>query len=334
MAVKDMLKYRNVWLGIAMVWIVLFHANISMGFWPLDFIKSIGYGGVDICLFASGIGCYFSLDKNEDIASFIKRRFLRIGPEYLIFIICWLIYKAVSGVFSMSMALGNILGVQSLTGKANSFNWYISAIILFYFLAPYLKKAADRFTTVKQFVFIAFLLVLTIPFWSVNNWIIVLTRIPIYYIGMLFAKLCKTEYVITKKSIFVAGLFAFIGVIALWLCMQYLGSYLWSNGLYWYPFIFITPGMCIISVYVVKIFKFLKLEKLLDLIGKYSFEIYLVHIPLIEVVNFIINKFNLQDYSIFIWIAGIIPLILGCIILKKATDICLEFIKKSKQVAQ
>lgn len=330
MYIKDMLKYRNVWLGIAMIWIVLFHANIGIGFWPLAFIKSIGYGGVDICLFASGIGCYFSLDKNSDILSFIKRRFLRIGPEYLIFIICWLVYKAISGSFSISMALGNLLGVQTLTGKDNSFNWYISAIVIFYFLAPYLKKTADKLTAIKHIIFIAFLLVLTIPFWSVNNWIIILTRIPIYYIGMVFAKACKSEYLINKRLIFTVSLFSFIGVAALWISMQYFGAHLWSKGLYWYPFIFITPGLCIVAAYVINLIKIKKIKNLLDIIGRYSFEIYLIHIPLIEIINIIINKFSLQNYSVFIWLAGIIPLVIGCIILKKATDACLKLVNRMK----
>lgn len=28
---KDAIKYRNVWLGIAMIWIVVYHSGIDLG---------------------------------------------------------------------------------------------------------------------------------------------------------------------------------------------------------------------------------------------------------------------------------------------------------------
>ena len=85
---KDLLRFRNVWLGIAMIWIVLFHIPIEWPIKVLDFIINLGYAGVDICLFASGIGCYYSLTSNSDVGVFIKRRLNRIMPMYLIFIVC------------------------------------------------------------------------------------------------------------------------------------------------------------------------------------------------------------------------------------------------------
>ena len=56
-------KYRDTWVGIAMLWIVFFHLDIDIGNKVLSLIKLFGYGGVDICLFCSGIGCYNSLKK-------------------------------------------------------------------------------------------------------------------------------------------------------------------------------------------------------------------------------------------------------------------------------
>ena len=55
MSFKDIIKYRNIWMGLAILWTIFYHAEI----WPagdfLTWIKTIGYGGVDIFLFASGI---------------------------------------------------------------------------------------------------------------------------------------------------------------------------------------------------------------------------------------------------------------------------------------
>ena len=144
MRFKDLLKYRDAWLGFAMIWIVFFHAAFNLDFILLKVIKATGYGGVDICLFASGIGCFYSLNKDGSIDGFLKRRFKRIAPTYLCFMFFWLIYKALLKQISVPMAIGNILGIQAFTGQETEFNWYITAIILFYFLAPYLKCVVEK----------------------------------------------------------------------------------------------------------------------------------------------------------------------------------------------
>lgn len=48
---KDAIKYRNVWLGIAMIWIVVYHSGIDLGNNVFGEIMKIGYGGVDICIY-------------------------------------------------------------------------------------------------------------------------------------------------------------------------------------------------------------------------------------------------------------------------------------------
>ena len=156
MLLKDMLKYRNAWLGVAMIWIVFYHAKINIGLDILHTIKAFGYGGVDICLFASGAGCYFSLSANSDIGTFIKRRFVRLAPTYLCFIVFWLIYKFFIDSISLQAVLGNIFAIQNFTGLGQHFNWYISAIILFYFLAPYLKIVVDRASSISKTAFLFF----------------------------------------------------------------------------------------------------------------------------------------------------------------------------------
>ena len=144
MKIKDTLKYRNIWLGCAMIWIVLYHTEVYMSIGLLRYFKGMGYGGVDICLFASGIGCYFSLDKNPEIINFFKRRFIRIAPTYWCFICIWFIYRALIGKLKLSAVLGNVLGIQSLTGLGNEFNWYISALLILYILAPIFKAIVDK----------------------------------------------------------------------------------------------------------------------------------------------------------------------------------------------
>ena len=94
MKLGRLFKFRNMWIGIAMLWILFFHSGFWVASDSLRFLKNVGYGGVDICLFASGIGCYFSLEKDPDSLRFLKRRLKRLGPTYFCFIIPWLFWKS------------------------------------------------------------------------------------------------------------------------------------------------------------------------------------------------------------------------------------------------
>ena len=54
MELKKCLQFRNLWIGIAMLWIVFFHSSLEIDSQGLVLFKNFGYGGVDICLFAPG----------------------------------------------------------------------------------------------------------------------------------------------------------------------------------------------------------------------------------------------------------------------------------------
>ena len=56
-------KYRTECIGVGIFWVLLFHARLLT--LPVgNFIKLIGYGGVDICLMMSGFGIYHSLSRS------------------------------------------------------------------------------------------------------------------------------------------------------------------------------------------------------------------------------------------------------------------------------
>ena len=54
---KNLSVYRNELKGLAILWVVFFHARLGLeGF--LYQVQRIGYGGVDIFFFMSGFGLY------------------------------------------------------------------------------------------------------------------------------------------------------------------------------------------------------------------------------------------------------------------------------------
>ncbi len=82
-------RYRGELMGAAMIFVILFHVGL-----PRDDtffgLRRIGNIGVDIFLFLSGMGLWFSWTKKPSLSHFFSRRFLRIYPAW--FIIACLYY--------------------------------------------------------------------------------------------------------------------------------------------------------------------------------------------------------------------------------------------------
>ena len=328
MRFKDLLRFRPVWLGVAMLWILFYHMPIDLT-GPADFIRELGYAGVDICLFASGIGCFFSLASDADIGRFMKRRMKRLAPAYLIYLIFWLAYQIPLGQFGLRMALGNILGIQYFAQQDNAFNWYISAILLFYLLAPYMKTIIDRSSTRGQIIALGVLILGTVPFWNCHAFLIIVARLPLFFIGMLCGKLCQTDKKISPVHLILATAAFLMGAVALVASYLWFPQYLWSKALYWYPFILMTPPLCIAISYLAALLEKTKFTKpivsFLSICGDYSFELYLMHIMVITLLSILVAKYDLYRYSYPIWAAGGVALALGCYLLRLASKLFLKF---------
>ncbi|MFV0538204.1 MAG: acyltransferase family protein [Dysgonomonas sp.] len=90
-------KYRSQLMGIAILWIMLFHSNLDVSFFTIfDLIKSIGNAGVDIFMFVSGFGIYYSLIKGVSLKTFYKNRLWRILPYYLPIVIIFNEYSHIN----------------------------------------------------------------------------------------------------------------------------------------------------------------------------------------------------------------------------------------------
>lgn len=284
---KGLLRYRNIWLGCAMVWIMLAHSRFKIEAEWFHYLKMWGYGGVDFCLFASGIGCFFSLDKEADGLRFLQRRVKRLGATYLCVIAAWLVHKGCTLGLTGEAVLGNLLGIQYLTGNGSSFNWYISALVIYYLLAPYFKAMVDRIPSAwGQAGVIGALFLLTVPFWNGSHWLIILTRLPVFYFGMVFAKGCREEKALTWKHGLASAAAVAGGIAVLYLACVKAWDSLDARGLYWYPFFLIAPGSCVLISLAAEGMERYRLgrwiNKGMDRIGQNSFEIYLIHVPLYE----------------------------------------------------
>ena len=143
MALKEIIKYRKIWMCFAILWVMLLHFEIKIT-GPLSFLQLSGYSGVDIFLFASGIGCYLSYSKDRDAAGFMKRRIRKLLPITAVAMAVWCVYLCLERGADFSAVIGNLFYVRGFTGQTEGFNWYIEAIWVYYILVPYFAAVADK----------------------------------------------------------------------------------------------------------------------------------------------------------------------------------------------
>ena len=329
---KDFLRHRQAWMGIAMMLIILFHIPTTLEVPVLHQLQMLGYCGVDIFFFASGIGCYFSLRKDEDAGRFMLRRLRKLGPTYLVFIVFWLLAQMVCGNANFQMAVGNLFAIQSFTGLGQDLNWYVSAIFLFYLLTPYFKQIADRASTRNKVLFLLALIAVSIPFWHSGNMLLTMTRLPIYYLGVLFATLCREDRKIAKPTYLAMVVSIATGAAMLAVFFLCFPEQLWTMGLYWYPFILLTAPMCMILSSLMALLEKSKITKPIadgvSLVGKYSFEVCLIHVPLIALIDWCIHNLGLEKWQLLLWLGGLVVLVAGCFLLRKLTALCVKFFEK------
>lgn len=192
--IKDISTYRSELMGWAIVWIMMLHFTFTQ-IKPLGFIAQYGFAGVEIFMFVSGFGLFFSLDKNPQLLSFYKKRVLRIFPTYYL----------IGIVASIILFHDNIIEymfryttIGFWTGGIY-WEWYVPSIIMLYISAPLIKKMIDK----RLFTFIV---ILSIIIWALSLYIVaneiisskephffLLYRIPTFIFGMICAHWMKNK---------------------------------------------------------------------------------------------------------------------------------------------
>lgn len=270
-----------------MIWVVFAHSDLKTGIPVIDFIKLIGYGGVDLFLLLSGIGIFFSLKKNFNTLLFYKKRVLRIFPYYIPIVLLTSIYLVVfhnsdiASIFYNLTTLSFWLNTSKTIGTYG-FDWYIPSLLLFYAISPlYIKSFKKRPYIATLIVsLIGIFLSLLISDTKLSYLLIFTTRIPIYFIGILVGYLIDKKKKIGYKMILLFLVMFFVGIIGMYLIKRAFlleNAYiLWAYGLWWYPFMLITfPALMILS-FILSIFKNYSYP-VLSFIGEYTLVIYLLH---------------------------------------------------------
>lgn len=288
-ALQLVLKYKEEIMGLATLWVMLYHSDVQTGIGVINGIKQTGYGGVDIFIFVSGMGIYYSLKKN-DLKKYALNRMWRIYPTYIPLVI---VYMLVFGpeTLQINHILGNLTGLGFAFSLDNQPYWYVSLIIILYILAPYLYAfitSESKRPVLRCILLLAGTGVVSLV-WLNRYEMLAAARLPIFVLGMIATYYLdrgecpkvKNGYLLVASVIMLA-----VGSIIIYITHKDFPNMLWDKGLHWYPFLLFAPAASVLLAYVLgriascKGFAFLRLPgKCLTLIGRASWEIYLVHVP-------------------------------------------------------
>lgn len=278
-------KERAALMGIAMIWIMLFHtfSHIEPTNLLISFIKK-GYYGVELFLSASGYGLFYSLSKDSSFSPFYKKRVLRILPMYLLIAVPFFIYLWVS---EGSGFIDFLLRVSTLCIlKDEIYFWFIFLIIICYLIAPFYYRVINR-CKISIIIILPYVIFGLLHFFLqfVPSLELVLHRIPAFLLGMnvaLFAfRGIKLKSIILPLVLFVFSIGAILYI-----------SIFPSSQLYLVRFIhliilpFISWGMC----FVFSCCK--RLSSLLSFVGAITLELYMIH----EHIIYAITQKLLQDF--------------------------------------
>lgn len=319
MTLKEIIKYRKIWMCIAILWVMLFHFSVKIP-GPLSYLQLSGYSGVDMFLFASGIGCYLSYTRDRNVGGFIKRRAKKMLPITTVAMIVWSIYLCVKRGADFSAVVGNLFYVRGFTGQTEGFNWYIEAIWVFYLLVPYFAAVADKTkNNISCAAICAVLILFSTAFWNVTGMIIAASRLPVFFIGMYFAKRSKeNDKPLSKKSILTLAVASAAALAAVIIFYIYFYDLLTPYGLSNYPLMVLAPAICIVISYISKFIEKFPLGKTVlkafNFVGGHTLELYIVHIAVINWVRNFIEKYNPSNTNA-VWFISIVPVILCSIIL-------------------
>ena len=278
-------------MGIAILCIVFFHLPTKYS----NSIFNVGYGGVDIFLFLSGFGLFYSMSVNNySVVQFYKKRFKRILPEFWLFLLLEFVIakdftlKSVCDLLCCATTLG--YWIKIIPYKF----WFVSCILFFYIIFPIFYKLYQKYGVKVQLLAICFglmfiavySLVMVFGFDNRNVGgllILSISRIPIFFIGTLFGHFFINGYSI-KIDIKTIAIFLFILISAfllLFFFLARLSDYEWTCALFAMPFIVITPILCVLLAFIIEYLPEF-ISRLLAGLGCISLELYMTHVYLIE----------------------------------------------------
>lgn len=255
-------------MGVAIIIVIIYHLFCWV-YNPIG-LFNIGYVGVDIFLFLSGLGLSYSYEKNS-IIKFYKNRIIRIYPLYLISVLTtYLFFQHNWSTFDL---FANISTIGFYTkGGIFRYDWYLESLFtlyisypLFYFYGKIKMEGLTILLLVISFVLYKY----NIQWW----YDCILARLPIFLYGIIFRN-CMKSY----KIVSFVGLFSYLP------CRNIISPFLASSGL--------AIPLILASLLLMKYLP-TKFLNILLYAGKHTLEIYIANLFvfwLFEVTNYTVME--------------------------------------------
>lgn len=304
-------KFRKELFGFSIITIIFFHffedvSKFGDGspFYGASIIYNLVLGsvGVDIFVFLSGMGLFYSLAKNSSIPSFYKRRLKRVLPTYLIIGgLGWIVLDLIVEQRGFLQFLRDFSTV-SLWADGRRLVWYISFILIMYLVYPLIFKLLNLNSRMASNILISVLTAAVIIFFIALSFLapefygnteIALWRTVIFLIGAWFGKTLHKKEKLTFEFYLLVALGIAFGILTI--ITKTNPGMLWGIfdlrfQMTFYPFIVIIPATGIISLFDGKL-----INRGLRWLGGISLELYLSHV----MIRAIFKSIGLETHIIW-----------------------------------
>ena len=280
-------------MGVAAICILFYHSTMERNigrafcydfFYRTGVVYSVLYFltrllnvGVEVFLFVSAIGLYYSYEKNPRFKDYYIKRIVNV---YIIAVIISLIFRSVpnilAGKFDVFNYIISTFSLKWLLGESTEY-WYVSFIMILYLVFPLLYKLIKRIEGKKydKLILTCLIALYMQLLWCakdttfVKTYEIGLTRVPIFVVGCYAGYLVKNK----KNTSWEIYVFALIGIIMkISFALKGYTNFIYTR----FSSFFFVFFVMLLAIYLFKIFPVF-IMKFFSFMGNMSLELYLVH---------------------------------------------------------
>ena len=296
-------RFRAEQMGAAMLFVILFHVALDRGD-PFYGLRRCGNVGVDIFLFLSGVGLWFSWVKTPDVLRFYRRRLLRIVPTWIVVATAFYLPDYL-GARRFSHSIVDLIGDITINWGFWLHDeltfWYVPAIMALYLAAPWYMRLIQSRPVYRW-------LPLLMVIWCVMvQWVLPIhhavghieifwSRVPIFFIGINFGEMVRTRRQLPSEAVWLL-LVTFLMTFGTCLYLEQVrhGQFpLFVERMLYIPF-----TVCTVLV-MNRIFRRTPqwVNRSFRLVGALSLEAYLIHIHFVLVY--------VQPYHLGYWLTFLV----------------------------
>ena len=285
-------------MGISMILVMMFHVASDQDM-PFYNLLHLGNIGVDMFLFLSGIGLWFSWTKNSSLLKFYRRRLMRILPASIIVFSFYYIPDyfgvSISDLFdvakmqeaienkdvtlsNIAYLIANILIRFSFWRSGAGLFWFIPAILAMYLFAPFYMELIRRHPDYRWLAIAAIIWATLVRFVptlqsSIGHLTIFWERIPIFLIGLNFGEIVREKRPIESSTKY---LLIIICCLSLWLGVRGESLSMFIVRMMYIP-LSISTLLLLCYMFSACTFSFSPIYRFFSFVGGISLEVYLVH---------------------------------------------------------